>query len=717
MRPPADARKLPGCNISHARVFTLEEMRLAVALVLGLSIACAQTCVPSRILPSDAVAGTLDDSSCLLSDGTPYTTYRLDLPVRGGIRIDLTALNADLILRDSSGTKVDSGASIRRPIESGSYSLVVNGRAPGQAVPYTVRSAFTAEPGMWCSAFPRLGLNQTVTATLGASGCAMPDGTVYEGYLLETLGSGTLTVSVSSSEFSTALILRDSDGYAVASDAAQVSVPVDGNSRYQVVVATSDQSGSYRLASTFQPADDETCRPRQSFTDSGSDTGSITEGSCSTTTPGGDPARYNFYTLTVGQAGLADLSVMSQDFAATLVLLDEAGNPIAADTGGQAEIRFPLKPGSYTAQVFSSLASEGGYTFTYQFTRGSPQPCTPAAATPADAIAGSLSSASCRTSLGLADLYTYTLPASGTLEVTLAATSFPGLLAIRDAKDNLILLGRDGEGTGLSQLTADLPAGSYTIVAGAAAGTGTYQMTSKFTPHDIPPCTFLQPLSINGGYIQKLGSGSCRGPNGQAADLYSFTMPSDGVVAGFLTSGQVDGVLTLTDSAGNFLRSDDNSYGGSDSMVVQFLPAGDYQVAARAAGNSAGGYYEVDLRSVLTARPPFCGSKGRLTPGVTIAGALSIASCQYTDSTFADVYEMDLAADATVDVRLSSGDFDAYLVLLDARGNVVDQDDDSGGNSDALVSRALNAGVWFVVVKPSAGYSHIGAYSLSLGQQ
>jgi Bacterial pre-peptidase C-terminal domain len=200
-------------------------------------------------------------------------------------------------------------------------------------------------------------------------------------------------------------------------------------------------------------------------------------------------------------------------------------------------------------------------------------------------------------------------------------------------------------------------------------------------------------------------------------DLYSFTLPSDGVVAAFMTSGQVDSFLTLADAAGNFLRSDDNTYGGSDSMMVQFLPAGDYQVATKAAGNSAGGYYEVDLRSVLTARPPLCGAKGRLTPGVGIAGALSIASCQYTDGTFADLYEIDLAADVTVDIHLSSGDFDAYLVLLDAKGNVVDQDDDSGGNTDAQVSRALSAGVWFAVVKPSAGYSHIGAYSLSMGQQ
>ncbi len=712
-------------NISYPIVFTLEEMRLVVALVLGLASVYAQTCVPTSIPPAGAVSGSFDDASCLLSDGTPYAAYRLDLPTRGRIRIDLSALNADLILRDSSGAKVDSGVSIRRPVEAGSYSLLVNSRSPGGALSppsaWSVHTAFTAEPGMMCTAFPKIGLNQTIAGTLGASGCAMPDGTTYEGYVLSTFGSGTLTVSVASPDFTTVLILRDSEGYAIASDAAQLSTPVDGNNRYEIVVATSDQSGSYQLSTGFQPAEDETCRPRKSFTESASDSASINGESCSATAPSGDLTWYNFYTFTVPAAGLADLTASSKDFGATLNLLDDAGNALAVDTGGgpgagQSEIRLQLRPGNYTAQVFSPAPSGGAYTFTYQLTPGPPQPCAPVAANPGDALAGALSVSSCRSRLGLADLYSFTLPASGTLDVSLAATSFGGLLAIRDGKDNLVLVERDAQGLGLSHLTADLPAGAYTIVAAAASGAGTYQVTSRFTAHDIAPCTFAQPLSINGGYIQKLGPGSCRGPNGQPVDLYQFTLPSDGVVAAFMTSSEVDGFLTIADAAGNILRSDDNTYGGFDSMIVQFLPAGDYQVAARAAGNTAGGYYQVDLRSVLAPRPPFCTAKGKLALGGSVTNALSVASCQYTDGTFADLYQVDLTSDTTIDLRLASGDFDAYLVLLDARGNVVDQDDDSGGNSDARVSPSLGAGTYFVVAKPSSDYTHIGAYSLSLGQ-
>src|ERR1700736_6266134 len=100
-------------------------MRFGFILVLCLGVR-AQTCVPTRILPVDQAAGVLDDSSCALSDGTACASYRLDLPTRGQIQIDLTG-GPQVILRNSSGMKVDSGAGIHRGVEAGSYTVIVNG--------------------------------------------------------------------------------------------------------------------------------------------------------------------------------------------------------------------------------------------------------------------------------------------------------------------------------------------------------------------------------------------------------------------------------------------------------------------------------------------------------------------------------------------------------------------------------------------------------------
>ena len=117
----------------------------------------AQDCAPvARTAPESTLTGTLDAASCQLRDGTPYAAYRLDLPVRGQIKIELSGNTGDfpLTLRDAAGIRLDSGAALSRPIEAGSYTLLVNGRAPGQTGTFTVNTSFTANPACCVRTFP-----------------------------------------------------------------------------------------------------------------------------------------------------------------------------------------------------------------------------------------------------------------------------------------------------------------------------------------------------------------------------------------------------------------------------------------------------------------------------------------------------------------------------------------------------------------------------------
>src|SRR4051812_47454137 len=217
-------------------------MRLVLPMIFVCSAAWAQVCAPARIAPVGAISGALDDASCFLSDSTAYAAYRLDLPVRGAIRLTLTTTeNFALILRDSAGAKIDSGSSIRRPLEAGSYTLLVNARFPGQVGAFTVRSDYTAESGILCKAFPSIGLTQKLDATLGAAGCAAPDNSPYDAYVVNTLGAGTLTVTVFA-EWSPVLFLRTPDGAVIASGDSTLTAVVDRDTPYRLVVATNDRS-------------------------------------------------------------------------------------------------------------------------------------------------------------------------------------------------------------------------------------------------------------------------------------------------------------------------------------------------------------------------------------------------------------------------------------------------------------------------------------------
>ncbi len=69
-------------------------MSLGRAMALGIGVCLgwlgAQDCPPTmRVLPNGTVAGSLNAANCQLIDQTPYAAYRLDLPVRGQIKIEL----------------------------------------------------------------------------------------------------------------------------------------------------------------------------------------------------------------------------------------------------------------------------------------------------------------------------------------------------------------------------------------------------------------------------------------------------------------------------------------------------------------------------------------------------------------------------------------------------------------------------------------------------
>jgi hypothetical protein len=123
--------------------------------------------------------------------------------------------------------------------------------------------------------------------------------------------------------------------------------------------------------------------------------------------------------------------------------------------------------------------------------------------------------------------------------------------------------------------------------------------------------------------------------------------------------------------------------------------------------------YEVDLRTTAGPRPFLCAPKATLASGASASGTIQYTGCQYPDNTFADLYQLTVPADATVDIRLNSSEFDAYLVLTDAKGAVVDQDDDSGGNTDARITRSLAAGTYMIVVKPFGDFTSHGKYVLT----
>jgi hypothetical protein len=182
----------------------------------------------------------------------------------------------------------------------------------------------------------------------------------------------------------------------------------------------------------------------------------------------------------------------------------------------------------------------------------------------------------------------------------------------------------------------------------------------------------------------------------------------------FMTSTSVDAYLTLTDSNGTVLRRDDNSYGGTDSMFVQWLPGQTYTFSASASGGSQTGRYRVDMIYSPGDRPAGCLPIGDLATGA-IQGSLNANSCQYNDDTFADLYRLQVTSPGNLNIEMDSDNLDAYLELLDDKGNLVDTDDDSAGGTNALLSTMVDIGTYYVVAKPFVNKGYVmGSYVLTI---
>jgi hypothetical protein len=691
-------------------------LRAFASLFLLSAIAWPQTCVPTGPLrPADSITGTLDDGGCRLSDGSAFRLYILTLPTFGQLQFNVASddFPATAILRDSQGRMVAGGAAISQTIEHGEYALLINSQSPGQFGSYSVTSAFTPEPNTLCRDIARIGPTAMLSGRLVSTSCRQQNNTPYDGYLISVLGSGALTVTLASPNFSGQVTIRDSEGRVAATDPISATAQVDGDNDYTVIVAGAgpEALGDYQLSAAFTPSDGETCRSQGALTGGQTVHGTIGQGSCAF----GSSLLYQYYDLNVPADGLADLRVTpSADTDMLVAILDRYGRLVSQDleSGGieRPILRQQLSAGAYQALVISQ--TEGGqFSLLYNFYPGPAATCPALVLTSGAPQSGSLEGvSSCRGQNSMQDTYTFAIASPGTVDITLSSDDFDGSLLLMDGKNNN-LTQNDASGNQNAHIVANLPAGSYSIAA-LSEDPGNYSIAYNFTPHTLAACPPPQTLGLSNGFIGVLGAASCAGPDGQPADWYQFTTASDSTVALFMTSTNINSYLTLTDAQGNVLRRDDDSYGDTDSMIVQWLPAGTYLLGASASGGSQSGQYQVDTLSVDGPRTPGCLPLDDLRTGTT-QGSLYITSCQYRDDTFADVYRVQVVNSGILDVEMDSDSLDAYLVLTDPNGNVVDLDDDSAGGNNAHLTTSVDVGTYYLVAKSYVQQGYVtGPYVL-----
>lgn len=164
------------------------------------------------------------------------------------------------------------------------------------------------------------------------------------------------------------------------------------------------------------------------------------------------------------------------------------------------------------------------------------------------------------------------------------------------------------------------------------------------------------------------------------------------------TSGNLDGYMTVYDNVTDTILAGDDDSGGNLNPRINnlVLPrSGRFRVNLTSWNSNSTGNYTI-VASVNTSD---ANDNRLLPPGKTLTGAINPA--YDNDSYF---FWSEGGQNVTIQMWRNGGSLDSYLTLYDQFGAFVASDDDSGADSDALISNAY---------LPTAGFYHIVARGFS----
>lgn len=289
------------------------------------------------------------------------------------------------------------------------------------------------------------------------------------------------------------------------------------------------------------------------------------------------------------------------------------------------------------------------------------------------------------------------------IETTLPATDSYIIVATRNGFDS-------GSSTGQYQL----------ILKGGAGPQANVQTVSN-------PGTTTQPQQVSPGvYLMGELPMSTQMPGTISSNSYAQIYPiqlqkgTDLLVAMFADKSSLDCYLIFADSQGNLLTEDDNSGSqvqGSrtDSFLRLTIPKTDtYLIGATRAGmdqgTTTGNYVLIATTPQAQNTPsqpqpepqqnqPPAGVEqmSAVSAGDTVSGTISAKS-------FVHLYPFSGQAGEQITITMSgtSGGLDAYLGIIDPKQNVIAEDNDSGGGTNAQISiRLPDSGTYYIVATRS----------------
>jgi hypothetical protein len=196
--------------------------------------------------------------------------------------------------------------------------------------------------------------------------------------------------------------------------------------------------------------------------------------------------------------------------------------------------------------------------------------------------------------------------------------------------------------------------------------------------------------------------------NKEDSDWFLITAEKNSLLIVELSS-DMDTYLELYDrDTREKLDEDDDSGSNSDARIEYQAEAGrKYIVKARGYSGDTGRYR---FRAVFTDPPEDPGEPNNTREQATALEPNGVFPTYFSSRSDTDWYKLEIpSAGATVTIYTESH-LDTIIAIYDAQGNKIDEDDDSGSDTNARISAPVPPGTLFIEVKELDGSR--GAYTL-----
>lgn len=397
------------------------------------------------------------------------------------------------------------------------------------------------------------------------------------------------------------------------------------------------------------------------------------------------------------------IDLTSSVFDPVLELRSQSGAVLARNDDFQSlnsRINHTLPAGSYVILARSYGERMAG---SYQLTVAEGPDCSPVGELEVgQSVAGSLTSDDCVFDHFTIDNWTLEVTSPQELRIEMRSDDFDVALLLRDERGDVYYGAGPNGPSGDAIMEVDLPPGRWTVSAGGTTTGTSYSLTADLAP----PCAPGTDMRIGHSVSGDISWSDCLFDGWAPADSFAVTLDAESAIDIRLKSADFEPFMVLRDQTGRDVAVGWADMTAGTARIRTSLEAGTYALFALSYDWPPEGAYQLSIADIE------CSAMGSLGVDESASGTLTVDDCARAGGAYQDLWELDVTADATVRIDLTSPDFDAYLTLRDDLDDVIATDDDGGSGLDSRIEVALAAGA-YTISASSFGAGQTGAYDLA----